>query len=980
MLVVLITIVILCLYVILLWMNQMKYRKQLAQFPGPKPLPLLGNLLLLKSTADVVPVSMRVWKGILGSFIVYLGPQPRLVVCDPKTAEFVLSSTSIIDKSYEYSFFHDWLGTGLLTSTGQKWKSQRKLLTPAFHFQILEKYIKIFNRQSNTLIDMLKPKVENGPFDVFPLVTLCTLDIICEAAMGVQINAQKNSTSSYVLSVKEMCRIITERALSVTKMIHFLYKFTWAYQQQRKVLSILQGFTNSIIRSRKSTFTGRTLHERSDEGLSKRVAFLDLLLEYNLSDETVREEVDTFMFEGHDTTAAGISFTLYCLAKHPDVQRKVVEELRRIFYCDKDRAPTYKDVQEMKYLEMVIKESLRLYPPVPSFSRVLTQDVPFDESLLPKGLVLTLYPLLLHRDPTSFPDSEKFDPDRFLPENSATRSPYAYVPFSAGPRNCIGQRFAMVELKSTISNILRNFEILPVAGHEPELSLEVILKSYNGLRIQLKSRTFLLVIIIVVSSLICWFIKLWLEQLKYRRYLSPYSGPKPLPLLGNVLLFKSLADFVPITKRLAEEFGKSFILFFGPKPRLLVGEHETAEFLLSSKTIIDKSYEYSYFHDWLGTGLLTSTGQKWKSRRKLLTPAFHFQILDKYIDVFNKQGHILVEKLKERADSGPFDIFPYVTLCTLDIIGETAMGVQINAQTDSTSSYVWSVKQMCRIILERTVTPLNMINVIYKLTPTYRLQKKAISILHGFTNSVIRSRKANFTRTILNGGNDEGLLKRVAFLDLLLQYDLSDQSIREEVDTFMFEGHDTTASGISFTLYCLSKHPYAQVQVVEELRTIFSGDKSRESTYQDLQEMKYLEMVIKESMRLYPPVPLFSRILNESASFNGALLPQGFVCALYVLQLHRNPDIFPDPEKFDPDRFLPENSKSRPPYAYVPFSAGLRNCIGQRFAILEMKATISKILRNFEILPVPDHEPQLSIEAILKSYNGLPIVLKARSF
>ncbi|XP_031345431.1 cytochrome P450 4c3-like [Photinus pyralis] len=489
-----------------------------------------------------------------------------------------------------------------------------------------------------------------------------------------------------------------------------------------------------------------------------------------------------------------------------------------------------------------------------------------------------------------------------------------------------------------------------------------------------------LVIIIVIGSFLWWFTKIWLEQLKYRQYLLPYSGPKPLPLLGNSLLFKSLADFIPVTKRLAEEFGKSFVFYFGPKPRLIIGEHQTAEFLLGSQTIIDKSYEYNYFHDWLGTGLLTSTGQKWKSRRKLLTPAFHFQILEKYVDVFNKQSNILVEKLKERVDAGPFDIFPYVALCTLDIICETAMGVQINAQTDSTSSYVWSVQEMCRIFLERSFSPLKMVNIIYKLTPMYRVQKKVISVLHGFTNSVIRSRKANFTRTTLNGGNDEGLLKRVAFLDLLLQYNLSDEAIREEVDTFMFEGHDTTASGISFALYCLSKHPSVQLQVVEELQTIFSGDNGREPTYQDLQEMKYLEMVIKESMRLYPPVPGFSRILNENTSFNGAVLPKGLTLTIHAVLLHRNSDIFPDPEQFDPDRFLPENSRSRPPYAYVPFSAGLRNCIGQRFAMLELKATISKILRNFEILPVPDHEPQLSIEAILRSYNGLPIVLKARSF
>ncbi|KAK5646952.1 hypothetical protein RI129_005416 [Pyrocoelia pectoralis] len=487
-------VVLLCLFILYFlitrWFQFYQFNQYLVKIPGPKPLPILGNLFIIKQYSEVLTVSKRLIKEYGGSFVVYFGPMPRLVICEQKTAEFVLSSQTIIDKSYEYNYFHDWLGTGLLTSTSNKWKSRRKLLTPTFHFQILEKYITIFNSQSDTLIEMLKMKVDKDPFDIFPYITLCTLDIICEAAMGLKINAQKDSTSPYVMSVKDMCRIIFERAFSPFTMTNFTYKFTSTYKQQTKVLSIIHGFTNAIIRSRKANFVRKLANGTNDAGLTKRIAFLDLLLEYNLTDEAISEEVETFMFEGHDTTAAGISFALYCLSKNPDIQLAAVEELRRIFDDDNERASTYQDLQEMKYLEMVIKESLRLYPPVPTFSRVLKEDVAFNGAILPKGLALTVYTLFLHRDPHIFPNPEKFDPDRFLPENVASRSPYAYVPFSAGPRNCIGQRFAMLEMKSAISKMLRKFEILPVCDHEPDLCIEVILKSFNGLPIRLKPRCF----------------------------------------------------------------------------------------------------------------------------------------------------------------------------------------------------------------------------------------------------------------------------------------------------------------------------------------------------------------------------------------------------------------------------------------------------------------------------------------------------------
>lgn len=223
---------------------------------------------------------------------------------------------------------------------------------------------------------------------------------------------------------------------------------------------------------------------------------LDTLLaaeaKQQIDEEGIREEVDTFMFEGHDTTSAALIFTLLLVALHPEVQERLYEEILHITLgkVDPDRELCQADYNEMKYMDLVLKESLRLYPPVPFISRSIIEDTFFGERFIPKGSIVNVHIYDLHRDASVFPDPERFDPDRFLPENVAGRSPYAYVPFSAGPRNCIGQRFAILELKSVLTAILTNFRLLPVTKREElDFISDLILRTSNPVFVKLERRS-----------------------------------------------------------------------------------------------------------------------------------------------------------------------------------------------------------------------------------------------------------------------------------------------------------------------------------------------------------------------------------------------------------------------------------------------------------------------------------------------------------
>ncbi|KRX66855.1 Cytochrome P450 4V2 [Trichinella sp. T9] len=479
----------------------------------------------------------------------------------------------------------------------------------------------------------------------------------------------------------------------------------------------------------------------------------------------------------------------------------------------------------------------------------------------------------------------------------------------------------------------------------------------------------------IITALICWMLKLR----KLTALVDRFPGPRYFPILGNIPYFKKdPTEFFEQTIGTAYAYNnpRIFRVWMFWYPFFVVSGAEEAEVLLSSTKHINKGMEYRMLHPWMGLGLLTSDAFKWRPRRKLLTPSFHYDILKDFIEVFNQQSKIMLKKLSDSLDisNEGFNMYQYITLCALDIICETAMGRHVNAQKNSDSDYVRAIYKLNRIIHERQKKPHLWPNIIFRLFGEGKEQEECLKILHSFTWKVIQERReevkqlGGWAKVLDRQMTDFEMTsqkRRLAFLDLLLQIaeqgKLTDQDIREEVDTFMFEGHDTTSAGMNWALHLLGCNPAIQAKVHEELDSIFSDD-DRDATFEDVKNMTYLECCLKEALRLFPSVPLFARFINEDFDIGGLTIPSGSEVIVSPYGVHRDPRHWPDPEIFDPDRFLPKNANGR-----------------QRFALMEEKVVVSWILRYFEVTSVQRRDQIFpKAELIIRPTETILIKLKRR--
>ncbi|ALC40923.1 Cyp4e3 [Drosophila busckii] len=481
---------------------------------------------------------------------------------------------------------------------------------------------------------------------------------------------------------------------------------------------------------------------------------------------------------------------------------------------------------------------------------------------------------------------------------------------------------------------------------------------------------------------VIWFLYMEFKVARKKRILNKVPGPATVPVFGNALQFgKNPTEIVNKYFELWHENGMdNFRFWIGYYANISISNPKHMEYILNSNTLIQKSDIYDMLHPWLGLGLLTSTGSKWHKHRKMITPSFHFNILQDFHQVMNENSTKFIKLLKQAAAGDSIiDFQDQAHYLTLDVICDTAMGVSINAMDQHDSKVVKAFKDLCYIINCRAFDPLKRSELLYRFSPEYPAYKESLTVLQNFTNEIIEKRiEAHRSGSAKQHEGDEFSRKKMAFLDTLLSSTidgrpLNQQEIYEEVSTFMFEGHDTTTSGVGFAVYLLSRFPAEQRKIFEEQRQIMGSDLGRDATYQELADMKYLDLFIKEAQRVYPSVPFIGRYTEKDYDIHGTIIPKGTTINLSLMALGYNSRIFKEPHRFRPERFETEKPG---PFEYVPFSAGPRNCVGQKFALLEIKTITSKIVRSFEVLPAVDELE--STDGYLNTYLGLPNAEKLR--
>lgn len=398
---------------------------------------------------------------------------------------------------------------------------------------------------------------------------------------------------------------------------------------------------------------------------------------------------------------------------------------------------------------------------------------------------------------------------------------------------------------------------------------------------------------------------------------------------------------------------------------------ETAALLL--KTSEPKSEEiYGWLRPWLGNGLLLSSGKRWARDRRLLTPGFHFDILRGYLPVYKQAVGIMLDQWAEigRQNRGAtVNASRSAKLLTLDIILRCIMSFTSNCQLsadagcdDEMAQYAKAVQEITHCLNVRSTTPFQFFDVVFALSANGRKFNRQKKLCHSVSQRVIRQRRRAIEEQTGSDCDDEGVAdssgdvrkrRYLDFLDILLSVKdedgrgLDDHEIQEQVDTFLFEGHDTTASALQWTFYYLAKHPHLQEKCRQEVLKVL--DENRELHHEHLNSLEYLTQFVKESMRLSSPVPFISRTLTQPLTIDGYHLPKGTLMGVTILAIHRNPEVWTEPGEFNPDHFRAEEAAKRHPFAFIPFSAGPRNCIGQSLAMEELKSVVALTLLRFKL-------------------------------
>ncbi|XP_058823575.1 cytochrome P450 4C1-like [Topomyia yanbarensis] len=435
-----------------------------AKFPGPLDLPLIGILHLafrggptetlnhLLQYLHKLPTPMRAW----------FGPFLFIVIDQPEHLAIVLNSQDCIKRASVYQFMG--LEKGVFNAAPDLWRKLRKQLNPSFAVPALKSFVPIFNEKADLLVKNLECMVGEKPFDLLYQASEYMLATSAINSLGVDMDDDSNYKQRYLKNAERLFTLVMNRIFKAWLYPKCIYKLTSSYREEMSHRDMLQEVSKKVFAMRKEAkrkeSRSATSADRDENNFRRPQIFIDKLEciadEMGILDEDgVIQNLDTFIFASNDTTSSAMATTVLMLAMHPKMQERVFQEvISNVPGSNID----YDDLSKLVYLEMVIKETIRLFPIVPAIGRMCEKELQIGEFIIPANAQILIPVVKINRNKTVWGElTDQFDPENFSSENCAKRHPYAYLSFSGGIRNCIGIKYAMIAMKIGLVKLIKSY-------------------------------------------------------------------------------------------------------------------------------------------------------------------------------------------------------------------------------------------------------------------------------------------------------------------------------------------------------------------------------------------------------------------------------------------------------------------------------------------------------------------------------------------
>ncbi len=452
----------------------------------------------------------------------------------------------------------------------------------------------------------------------------------------------------------------------------------------------------------------------------------------------------------------------------------------------------------------------------------------------------------------------------------------------------------------------------------------------------------------------------------------PTPSARPVPTVPGLPYLGSLRDLqrdpLGFGLRMARDYGEIVrVTLLGDKTILLHNPDHIQQVLqTNSRNYSKQTFDYQLLYPLVGQGLLTSDGDLWLRQRRLMQPAFHRQRIAGLADMMVTATQTMLDGWQPAIARGePIAVDQELMRLTLTIVGKALLSIDLGAEA---SQFGQAFKEA-----NRRFGFDNFLSIMFPRLPTRanRQFKHAIQTMDTIVEEIIgerrqsgRSREQDDLLSLLMNAVDEDTGEG-----------MTDRQLRDEMMTILLAGHETTANALTWAFYLLSQHPHVAYRLHAEVDNVLG---ERAATFDDLPRLMYTRMVLQEALRLYPPAWSIARRAIEDDVIGGYHIPAGSAVNISIYTLHHNPEYWDEPEQFRPERFSEQESQRRHKFAYIPFSAGPRKCIGDQFAMTEGQLILATVAQRVDLALAPGQRVAMSPLITLTPKHGIQMLAHAR--